>query len=128
MLKIIAILLGALIIISRGFIVLSPARFRSFAGGLVNSNSALRRMGVILLAVVILIFASLDNDISGARAVMAVIGIVSFLGALWVLLSPGTYAKIAEWFISMPDNTLRLMGSIGVGAGVTIAVVANAYY
>ena len=128
MLKILAIFFGLLIIVSRGLIVLSPVQFRSIAKNLAGNNSVLRGMGVFVLVLSILIFIALDNDISGARAVMALFGAICFLGGLWLLTLPSQYAELVDLFLRFPDGAIRVMAGIGVVMGILIVAMGLTYY
>ena len=128
MLKILAIFFGLLIIVSRGLIALSPVQFRNVAKNLAGNNSILRGMGVFVLVLSILIFIALDNDLSGARAMMAIFGAVSFLGGLWLLALPAQYAELLNVFLRFPDAAIRFLAVIGVVMGILIVAMGIAYY
>jgi uncharacterized protein YjeT (DUF2065 family) len=128
MLKILAISLGMFIIVVRGLIVLYPSRFRSAATSIADSKSFLRGMGVFALALAILIFLALDYDVSGARALMAVIGALCFLGAILLLALPREYADLLNLFLKFPDGAIRLLAGIGVGVGTLLLYIGIAYY
>lgn len=128
MLKILAIFFGLLIIVSRGLIALSPGQFRKVAANFAGNKSILRGMGVFVLVLSILIYIALDNDISGARAMMAVFGVVSFLGGLWLLALPAQYTELLDMFLKFPDGAIRVIAGIGVVMGILIVALGIAYY
>lgn len=128
MLKVLAIVLGVFVIIVRGLIVLSPGRFRDIATSIANRRSSLRGVGVFVLVLAILIFMALDYDVSGARALMAVIGGLCFLGGILMLALPGEYAELLNLFLKFPDGAIRFLASIGVGIGALILYLGIAYY
>ena len=128
MLKILTIILGMLIILTRGLIVLYPARFREFAIDLGARESAMRWTGVMLFALTALIYFALGGDVSGARAIMAIMGAFMFLGALLLSATPGLYARMLVRFAKLPDGVMRAMGVIGVGVGFLFIALGLACY
>jgi uncharacterized protein YjeT (DUF2065 family) len=128
MLKILAILLGLLLIVTRGLIALFPVRFRDVAESISGNNSLLRVLGVFVLILSILIFIALDNDLSGARVIMAIIATISLLGALLILVFPAQYAALLTLFARLPDGAIRFLASIGIIVGVLVVVLGLAYY
>lgn len=128
MLKILAILLGLLLIVTRGLIALSPVRFRDVSESISGNNSLLRVLGVFVLIFSILIFIALDKDLSGPRVVMAIIATISLLGALLILVLPAQYAALLKLFARLPDDAIRLLASIGIIVGVLVVVLGLAYY
>ena len=128
MLKILTIILGVLIIFTRGFIALYPARFREFAIDLGERESALRWTGIMLFALTVLIYFALDGDVSGARAIMAIMGAFMFLGGVLLSATPGLYVRMLNWFVKLPDGVMRVMGVIGVGVGILIVLLGITCY
>ena len=128
MLKVLAIALGVFVIIIRGLIVLSPGRFKDVTTSITTNRSFLRRMGVFVFVLAILIFLALDYDVSGARVLMAVIGILCFLSGVFILAMPTKYAELVNLFLKLSDGAIRLLAAIGVGAGVLILYMGIAYY
>jgi uncharacterized protein YjeT (DUF2065 family) len=128
MLKILTIFFGLLIIVTRGLIALSPVQFRNVATNLADNKSFLRGMGVFVLVLSILVFVALDNDLSGARAVMAIIAAVSSFGALLLLVLPAQYAVLVNWFAKLPDSDIRFLACIGVIVGILVVILGFTYY
>lgn len=128
MLKILAIFLGLLLIVTRGLMALFPVRFRDVAENISGNNSLLRVLGVFVLILSILIFIALDSDLSGTRVIMAIIATISLLGALLILLLPAQYAALLKLFAGLPEVAIRLLASIGIIVGVLVVVLGLAYY
>jgi uncharacterized protein YjeT (DUF2065 family) len=128
MLKALTIFLGMLIIVTRGLIVLFPAQFRNVAAKLAANNSFLRGLGVVVLVLTILIFIALDYDVSGARAVMGIFGVICFFVSLLLLALPAEYADLVDMFLKFPDGVMRFLGGIGVAVGILIVALGFSYY
>jgi uncharacterized protein YjeT (DUF2065 family) len=128
MLKALTIFLGLLIIITRGLIVLSPGQFRSIAAKLAANNSFLRGLGVFVLVLTVLIFFALDYDVSGARAVMGIFGVLFFFVSLLLLALPAEYGDLVDIFLKLPDGAMRLLACIGVVVGILVTAMGFAYF
>jgi len=140
-LKLLAIVTGLIIIITRSGGLLAPAtikkvtrEFASSAGSkrleteLDSRKLIIRVMGILALVMSFLLFIALGDDWSGARFVMAIVGALWLAGGLFLTLLPTQYTKLTLWFVRLSDHTIRIVCAMGVAAGVFILILGIAYY
>lgn len=128
MLKALTIIIGLLIIITRGLGMVSLAKMKSFVAVITSSASRIRALGVFVLVFGVLIFIALGGDWAGARLIMGIFGILWLVGGVVLLVVPEKYRALVDWFMKLPDTTLRILFSFGVVFGVLILILGIVYY
>jgi uncharacterized protein YjeT (DUF2065 family) len=128
MLKWLAIIVGALIIIARGIGIFSPAMMRSIVDKLTSKEQFMRGWGIVVLILSLLIFIAVGGSTSGAKVVMLVIAIVCLIGGLLLTFLPPQYRAVANWFMKLPDEVIRVLSAFGVAVGLLILVLGLFYY
>ncbi len=128
MLKWLAIIIGALIIITRGTGIFSPATARKVVDKLTSKEQFMRAWGIVALILSLLIFIALGGSTSGAKIVMWAIAILSLIGGLLLAFLPPQYRAVANWFMKLPDEVIRVLSAFGVAVGLLILILGLFYY
>jgi uncharacterized protein YjeT (DUF2065 family) len=128
MLKVLTIIIGLLVIITRGLGVLSLAKMKSFVAVITSSASRIRVLGVFVLILGVLIFIALGRDWTGARLLMGLLGILWLVASVVLIVLPEKYRALVDWFMKLPDLTLRILFGFGVAFGVLLLILGIAYY
>lgn len=120
---IVSIVLGVLILFSRGPSLVAPARFLAWFRNLVSTNRGLRRLGAPILVLGLTMIWAGASEESGLANVLVIVGF-AFVGTSMVLLLlfPSAYRAMIESLI--PEDTsgvlnfIRLKGLVGTIIGV----------
>ena len=128
MLKWLAIILGVLIIVTRGMGVFSPAKMRSLVDRLTSKEQFMRGWGIVALILSLLIFVALGGNTSGAKIVMWILAILSLIGGLLLAFLPSQYRAVANWFMKLPDEAIRVLSALGVAVGLLILILGLFYF
>jgi hypothetical protein len=122
MLKVFAIVIGALAVVTRGVGLVSPATGRRMISGLVAQKAfflVLLLVAAVLGAVVIWgARTSLQETVTWQAVVMLVLGIVLALAGLVNLAFGKLMPAVAKWIVALGDGTIRLLCLLGVAIGV----------
>lgn len=125
---IVAIFLGALIICTRGPLILFPAYTFRWFGTVIKTQARTRVLGTVVTMIALLMVWAGMSQRAGLEAVLFVFGIFILVIAVpGLLLFPSIYMNLANSL--MPDDlsgTLfgwRLLGLLGVIIGVAIMMV-----
>jgi len=127
LLKVLAIVLGALVVVTRGYGFLFTESARKLIRGMVERK--------VLMLVAALVGALLGAVIAGAARValqeqvlwqaivLLVLGILITLAGLLFLAVPKAYARLVEKFLGMKTMALRLLFLLGVIFGVLLILL-----
>jgi len=125
---IVAIILGAFIILSRGALLLFPAATLHWLGTLLKTEARTRILGTIVVLIALLMMWAGMAQHTGLEIVMFIFGIFFLVVAVpGLLLAPTIYRNLANSFI--PDDLSgslfgwRMLGLLGVVIGVAILMV-----
>jgi len=124
MLKPVTILLGIFIMITRGYGFLFPTKMKSIATELAHDSTLVRIVGSILFVLSLLIFAAVGGEIFGPRIVMLLVAISILSGAILMAFFPGKYKLLVDWFMALPESTVRMLYGIGFAFGLFLAIMA----
>jgi hypothetical protein len=121
---IVSIVLGVVVVCSRGALVLAPAATLRWFAGVISTNRRIRILGVVTLALGGTMVWAGASEHSGLATILSVAGWgVVGLSALALLLFPGAYRAIAEALLPLEaavDADLgawRSLGLLGVIMG-----------
>jgi uncharacterized protein YjeT (DUF2065 family) len=128
MLKWLAIILGLVIIISRGYGVFFPDKMKMLVAKLTSKDRIMRVWGIIVLILSLLIFLALGVNTSGAKIVMWIIAILALIGGLLLAFVPKQYGVLANWFMKLPDEVIRILSAVGVALGLLILILGLFFY
>ena len=128
LLKFLAITLGILIALTRGYGLLFPTKMKQAVTRLVSNPSALRILGIMLFVFASLIFIALGRNISGLRLVMLFFGISILSGASVLTFRSKRYIVLVGWFMNLPEPSLRILYGIGLALGVLLTSLGIFYY
>jgi hypothetical protein len=128
MLKIITIIFGLLVAVTRGLGVASPTKMKFMITKLTQNLLLMRLLGISVFVLAALIFIALGGNFSGARLVMLFFGIFSLLGAFVLLFWPQGYVQLVESFLALPDPLQRLLYGTGFALGIALVVLGVFYY
>lgn len=128
MLKWLAIVLGVLIILTRGVGIFSPAKMKSLVDKLTSKERFMRGWGIVALILSLLIFIALGGNTSGAKIVMWILAILSLIGGLLLAFLPPQYRAVANWLMKLPDEAIRVLSAFGVAVGLLVLILGLFYY
>lgn len=128
MLKVVTILIGLLILVTRGLGVISLAKMKSLAAVVTSSAPRIRALGVFVLILGVLVFIALGRDWSGARLIIGILGALWLVGGVVLIVLPEKYGSLVDWFMKLPDPTLRILFGFGVVFGALLIILGIAYY
>ena len=129
MLKILAIVLGVIVVVTRSICVIVPEVAHKVMKGLLE-----RKVLLLALMVVVAVIGSLfiwgfrrhvpgDATADWMSIVLLVLGIWMAAMALLGLLAPNLAFRMLEWGIKVPPMTMRLLSLLGVAVGVFILII-----
>lgn len=128
MLKVLAIIFGVIVMITRGYGALYPTKVKELVTKMASSPGIMRVWGAVLLVFGVLTFFGLNNNVSGARVVMLILAILLVFGGFFLILWSRRYAVLVDWFMHLPDSTLRTLYGIGFAFGLLLVVVGAYCY
>ncbi len=128
MLKVLTILIGLLILVTRGLGVVSLPKMKSLITVITSPASRIRMLGIFVLILGVLIFIALGGDWAGARVIMGIFGILWLVGGVVLIIVPEKYGALVDWFMKLPDQTLRILFGFGVVFGILIIILGIVYY
>lgn len=123
-LGIVVALVGVLVAVTRGALVFAPRAALDWQVRVTQSDLALRGAGALLVVLGPgLIY--LAREERGAAGLLAVLGCLWALMALWLLASPTSYRRVAlEWLEFFRDSAdpavVRILGLLGAAIGVAL--------
>ena len=118
---IVCIVFGALIVITRGLIVVAPATTLRWVKDLISTETRVRTIGLsalVLPALMIWAGASEDTVLAG---VLLIFGLFFLLVTIpWLVFFPRSYMEIANFFL--PSNLMgwRVLGLLGAIVGLVL--------
>lgn len=118
-LAVVSILLGVVIILSRGPLVLAPEGTLRVYRKLLATNSRVRIMGVGITALAVaMILLSRGHELTSARVISIMGWCIACVAVFLLLLFPSAYRQLAESLLDATSQALRPVGAIAVGVGV----------
>jgi len=119
-LAIICLIIGTLIIISRGPLIFAPGPTLKLYRKLLDKNSKIRIMGLVFLPLSIgMILTARDHPHSGAVIMMGLGYFFTFVFVVFLVIFTGVYKLIANAFLDAMDNVmLRSLGVFSIGLGI----------
>ena len=129
-LALISILMGVLIIISRGPLIFAPEIMRKFYMKLIATSTRIRIMGLCITplgAVAIMVARGSDQT---ASLIISVIGYIMVLIAVFfMLIFPSLSKQVADAFLEAMDNLmLRILGLLAVCLGALFIYLGLAVF
>lgn len=125
-LALLCILLGVLIVAVRAPLVFSPrATLRAYAA-LLSSVAGIRGVGV-LLGLLALPLVVLAQDAGSLVGVLQALGWIFAFAALWLLLAPGMYRRLALPVLGFFESSIDMAIVRFVGVGATAIGLALIY-
>jgi uncharacterized protein YjeT (DUF2065 family) len=126
-LSVLCILLGVLIIVTRGPMIVAPRATLRFYERLLSTDARVRGIGLVIgpLAVALVAFTSGEE---GAAGILRALGWLSAAATLWLLAVPSSYRRLAQgvldFFESSVDPAIvRIIGLLAVAIGVALIYV-----
>jgi hypothetical protein len=116
-LALVSVVAGAVIIAVRGPFILAPTASSAAGRWMITSRAKIRVAGVIFAALGLLMILSAQGSAQGAAWVIAIVGWLWLLAAVFLLLIfTSFYQKIALGIMDALDDpaVLRALGAIGV--------------
>ncbi len=118
-LAIVSIVLGSVIILSRGPLVLAPDATLRVYRKLLATNTRVRIMGTCMLPLSVAMIVLAQGSELTAAWIISVIGWYMALMTVFVLLIfPSAYRQLALSLLEAVSQAIRPLGAIGVGIGV----------
>ena len=119
---IVSILLGGVLVCSRGCLLVAPAATLRWFEGIVATNARTRAFGAVVLALGGTMAWAGNSESSGLAAFLLVCGwVIVGIGLVALVLFPGIYRAIAEGMLPASRTgglaAWRALGLLGVVAG-----------
>ena len=118
---IVCIVLGSLIVISRGLVVVSPAATLRWFKDMIRTETRVRTLGVFALTLpALMIWAGASEDTVLAQ-VLLIFGLFLLLFAIpWLVFFPRSYMELTSSLL--PSNLMgwRLLGLLGAIVGLVL--------
>ena len=117
----VCIILGSLIVVSRGLIVVAPATTLRWFTAMIETEARVRTLGFcVLLLPVLMIWAGSTED-TALALVLLIFGLFFLFVAIPLLLFfPRSFMDIASAFLPTSLMTWRLLGLMGVLFGLVL--------
>lgn len=126
-LSILCILIGTLIIATRGPLILAPRAMLRVIRGLISTDARLRGIGLVLvvLAAAPLLLPIGEGAVAGG---LYALGWLLAVASLWLLTAPGSYRLVAQGVLDYVDSSVdeaivRILGIFAVAIGVGLVYV-----
>ena len=128
--SILCILVGILIIASRGPLIFAPSATLRFYDRLIATDARIRAIAIVIAPLTLALVALPLGEGSTARILHA-LGWLFAAATLWLLAAPGSYRRLARrmlgYFESSVDETiLRTFGVVATAIGVAFLYVGIA--
>jgi len=126
-LSILCILIGALIIATRGPLIFAPRAMLHVIRGLIATDARLRGIGLVLavLAAAPLLLPLGEGAVAGG---LYALGWLLAFASLWLLIAPGSYRLVAQGVLDYVDSSVdgaivRILGFVAVAIGFALVYV-----
>ncbi|MBW2294524.1 MAG: hypothetical protein JRG94_19765 [Deltaproteobacteria bacterium] len=126
-LSILCILIGTLIIATRGPLIFAPRAMLRLIRWLIATDARLRGIGLVLtvLAAAPLLLPLGEGPVAGG---LYALGWLLAFAALWLLFAPGPYRLVAQGVLDYVDGSVdeaivRILGILAVAIGVALVYV-----
>ena len=123
-LSILCVLIGTLIVATRGPLILAPTATLRFFKGLLSTNARIRLIAIVGAPMAVaLITLPLGNGV--VAGILRVFGWVWATATLWLLTSPDSYRRVSGGLLgfiesSVPEAILRMIGVVAVAIGIAL--------
>jgi uncharacterized protein YjeT (DUF2065 family) len=126
-LSILCILIGTLIIVTRGPLILAPRAMLRVIRGLIATDARLRGIGLVLVALAAapLLLPLGEGVVAGG---LYALGWLFAVASLWLLTAPGSYRLVAQGVLDYVDSSVdeaivRILGFVSVAIGFALVYV-----
>ena len=117
-LALVSILLGLLIIATRGPLIFAPEGTQRVFLSMIETPARVRVLGCFLLLIGLGALGGASGGYGTLSTVISVIGWFMLGGGVFVLILPAVYQRFAQSVLEAFDaSTLRVLGVLGVGIG-----------
>lgn len=123
LLKFLAIFLGILIAVTRGYGLFFPTKMKVLVTKLVARPPLMRSLGIMMLILAALVFLALWPEALPLKAVMLFFGVSLSIGAFVLLFWSEKYAALVNWFLRLPYRTHRILYGIGFALGLSLIML-----
>lgn len=123
-LSILCVVLGSLMIASRGPMIFAPAATLRFIDRLLSTDARIRGVAVALAPMAAALVA-LPLGEGKAAAILRVLGWIWVAAVLWLLVAPSSYRRFAGRVLgyfenSVDERIVRLIGVVAVAIGAAL--------
>ena len=109
---------GILIVVTRGPLLIAPARTVSAYRSMAATNLRVRILSLVVASVGALMVWSSSGANGTAATIMYAWGCLMLPAVLFLVLAPATYREVVDIFFDMGDEALRFLGALGTLIGV----------
>ncbi len=121
--SVLSVLIGILIIVTRGPMVFAPTATLRVLRKLVSTDRRVRGLA-LAVAPLALALVALPLGEGGLAAILRIFGWLWGSAAIWLLVTPGSYRSVVrvvlDFFERSGETTVRAMGIVAVGLGVAL--------
>lgn len=123
LLSILCVLLGILIIATRGPMIFAPAATLRFFDKLISTNAGIRGIAAVLAPFAVALLA-LPVDDGRMTEVLRFFGWLWAAAALWLFAVPDSYRRLAggvlDFMASVDESIIRMIGAVAVAIGIAL--------
>ena len=118
-LSIISIIIGIVAIVFRAPLIFAPeAAMNYFSEKVASNNSKIRLFGLFLLILgLAMVFAAWESGLIIGKIIVIWGLFITFISIVLMLIFPGAYGKILNYFSTVDSSVLRGIGILGVAIG-----------
>ena len=128
LLKALTVVLGVIIVVSRGSCAISPSFSRKLMKGLIDRKLVVLVMGLVLAIYGAALFWAARVAVYGEGACLSLaqgfwgflLGAWLAIGGLVLLAAPGLFTRMLNYFLGKSDTVLRVLMLIGVHVGFAV--------
>ena len=118
-----SVLIGALIVVTRGPMIFAPATTLRFYNKLISTNARIRGVTVVIAPLVVALIG-LPLGEGQVAGILRILGWVWAAAVVWLLAAPDSYRQFAGVFLdileSSDDAIVRMVGVVAVALGVAL--------
>ncbi|MCJ7774441.1 MAG: hypothetical protein MUP22_15060 [Desulfobacterales bacterium] len=118
-LSVISIIIGIFAIVFRAPFIFAPeAAMRYFSEKVASNNNGIRLFGLFLLVLgIAMIFAAWESGLVIGKIIVIWGLFIAFISIVLMLIFPGAYGQILNYFSTVDSSVLRGIGVLGVAIG-----------
>jgi uncharacterized protein YjeT (DUF2065 family) len=125
--SLVSIILGIFIIVYRSPLIFAPAAvMRFFADKVTANNIRIRALGLFFLAFgIAMVFAARESGMALGQVFVVWGVLVVFISIVTLVVFPGIYKQIIDFFSGVDSSVLRSIGVFAVAIGIILIWIGS---